>query len=82
MSLKRDIFVNFLSQKIITKYGIVSTYSVILVSQKILVCLQCYTTSLLLTVQSSTVNWILESNIGGLKNGGIWLSGGDITIYS
>jgi len=41
MSLKRDIFVNFLPQKFMTKYGIVSTYSVTLVSQKILACLQC-----------------------------------------
>jgi len=28
MSLKRDIFVNFLLQKFMTKYGLVSTYSV------------------------------------------------------
>jgi len=32
MSLKRDIFVNFLPQKFMTKYGIVSTYSVTFVS--------------------------------------------------
>ena len=38
---KREIFVNFLSQKFMTKYGIVSTYSVTFVSQKILTCLQC-----------------------------------------
>jgi len=41
MSLKRDIFVNFLPQKFMTKYGIVSTYSVTFESQKILACLQC-----------------------------------------
>jgi len=40
-SLKRDIFVNFLPQIFITKYGIVSTYSATFVSQKILACLQC-----------------------------------------
>jgi len=42
MSLKREIFVNFLPQKFITKYGIGSTYSVTFVSQKILTCLQWY----------------------------------------
>jgi len=36
MSLRREIFVNFLPQKFMTKYGIVSTYSIIFVSQKIL----------------------------------------------
>ena len=36
MSLKRQIFVNFLPQKFMTKYGIVSTYSVTFFSQKIL----------------------------------------------
>jgi len=41
MSLKREIFVHFLPQKFITKYGIVSTYSVTFVFQKILACLQC-----------------------------------------
>jgi len=41
LSLKREIFVNFLSQKFMTKYGIVSTYSVTFVSQKSLACLQC-----------------------------------------
>ena len=41
MSLKRDVFVNFLPQKFKIKYGIVSTYSVNFVSQKILACLQC-----------------------------------------
>jgi len=41
MSIKREIFVNFLPQKIMTKYGIVSTYSVTFVSQNILACLQC-----------------------------------------
>jgi len=41
MSLKREIFVNFLPQKFMTKYGIVSKYSVNFVSQKILACLQC-----------------------------------------
>jgi len=41
MSLERDIFVNFLPQKIMTKYGIVSTYSVTFLSHKILACLQC-----------------------------------------
>jgi len=41
MSLRREIFVNFLAQKFMTKYGIVSTYSVTFVSQKILTCLQC-----------------------------------------
>jgi len=35
MSLKGEIFVNFLPQKFMTKYGIVSTYSVTFVSQKI-----------------------------------------------
>jgi len=40
MSLKKYIFVNFLPQKFITKYGIVSTSSVTFVSQKILTCLQ------------------------------------------
>jgi len=39
-SLKREIFVNFLLQKIVTKYGIVSTYSVTFVSQNFLACLQ------------------------------------------
>ena len=38
--LKGDIFVNFLPQKFMTKYGIVSTYSVTFMSQKILACLQ------------------------------------------
>jgi len=32
MSLKREILVNFLPQKFMTKYGIVSTYSVTFVS--------------------------------------------------
>jgi len=41
ISLKRDIFVDFLPQKFMTKYGIVSTNSVTFVSQKILTCLQC-----------------------------------------
>jgi len=41
MSLKREIFANFLPQKIMTKYGIVSRYSLTFVSQKILACLQC-----------------------------------------
>jgi len=41
MSLKREIFVNFLPQKFMKKYGIVSAYSVTFVSQKILTCLQC-----------------------------------------
>jgi len=36
---KRGDFVNFLPQKFMTKYGIVSTYSVNFVSHKILVCL-------------------------------------------
>jgi len=40
MSLKMKIFVNFLAQKIIIKYGIISTYSVTFMSQKILACLQ------------------------------------------
>jgi len=40
MSLKGEIFVNFLPQKFMTKYGIVSTYSVTFVSQKILTYLQ------------------------------------------
>jgi len=40
MSLKGEVFVNFLPQKFMTKYGIVSTYSVTFVSQKILTCLQ------------------------------------------
>jgi len=35
MSLKGEIFVNFLPQKFMTKYGIVSTYSVTFVSHKI-----------------------------------------------
>jgi len=42
MSLKRAIPVSFLSQNIITKSGISSTYSVTFVSQKILTRLQCY----------------------------------------
>jgi len=33
MSLKREIFVNFLPQKFMTKYSIVSTYSVTCVSE-------------------------------------------------
>ena len=41
MSLKREIFVNFLPQRFMTKYGIVLTYSVTFVSQKILTCFQC-----------------------------------------
>ena len=41
MSFKWEIFVNFFPQKFMTKYGIVSTYSVPFVSQKILTCLQC-----------------------------------------
>jgi len=41
MSLKREVFVNFLPQKFMTKYGIVSTYSITVVSQKILGSLQC-----------------------------------------
>jgi len=40
MSLKGEIFVNFLPQKFMKKYSIVSTYSVPFVSQKILTCLQ------------------------------------------
>jgi len=40
MSLKREIFINFLPQKFMTKYGIVSTYSVTFMCQKNLVCLQ------------------------------------------
>jgi len=40
ISLKRKIFVTFLPQKLMTKYGIVSTYSVTFVSQKILTYLQ------------------------------------------
>ena len=40
MSLKGETFVNFLPQKLMTKYGIVSTYSVTFVSQKFLTCLQ------------------------------------------
>jgi len=41
MSLKREIFVNSLPQKLMTKYGIISTYSVTFFpSQKILVSLQ------------------------------------------
>jgi len=39
---KGVLFVNFLPQKFMTKYGIVSTYSVAFVSQKTLACLQCY----------------------------------------
>jgi len=38
---KKGDFVNFLPQKFMIKYGIVSTYSVTFVSQKILTCLQC-----------------------------------------
>ena len=41
ISVKREIFVNFLPQKIMTKYGIVSIYSATFLSQKILACLQC-----------------------------------------
>ena len=41
MSLKGEIFVNLLPQKVMTKYGIGSTYSVTFVSQKNLACLQC-----------------------------------------
>jgi len=36
---EREIFVNFLPQKFMTKYDIVSTYSVTFVSQKILIYL-------------------------------------------
>ena len=39
MSLKMEIFVNFLPQKFMTKYSIVSTYSLTFVSQEILACL-------------------------------------------
>jgi len=39
--LKKRIFVNFLLQKFITKYGIVSTYSVTFESQKNFTWLQC-----------------------------------------
>jgi len=40
---KKGDFCQFLaSKKIMTKYGIVSTYSVTFVSQKILTCLQCH----------------------------------------
>jgi len=38
---KKEDFCQFLGSKIITKYGIVSTYSVTFVSQKNLTCLQC-----------------------------------------
>jgi len=38
---KGSFFVYVLPQKFMTKYGIVSTYSVNFVSQKILACLQC-----------------------------------------
>ena len=41
ISLKREIFVNFLPQNFKINYGIVSTYSVNFVSQKNLTCLQC-----------------------------------------
>jgi len=41
MSLKGEIFVNFLPQKFMTKYGIVSIYSVPFMSQEILAYLQC-----------------------------------------
>ena len=41
MSVKGEIFVNFLLQNFMTKYGTVSTYSVTFVCQKILACLQC-----------------------------------------
>jgi len=44
MSLKGEIFIDFLPQKFMTKYGIGSTYSVTFVSQKILGCLQCFST--------------------------------------
>jgi len=50
MSLKREIFVNFLPQNFIIKYGIVSTYSVTFVCQKILACLQCLYSDLCLTL--------------------------------
>ena len=40
MPLKGEILAIFLPQKIMIKYGIVSTYSVTFVSQKILACLQ------------------------------------------
>ena len=37
---KKGDFVNFLPQKFMIKYGIVSTYSITFVSQKFLACLQ------------------------------------------
>jgi len=41
MTLKWVIPANFLSRKIMTKYGISSTHSIAFMSQKILTCLQC-----------------------------------------
>jgi len=41
MSSKRDVFVNFLPQTFMTKYGVVSTYFVTFAFQKPLTCLQC-----------------------------------------
>ena len=43
---KGVIFVNFLPQKFMTKYGFVSTCSVTFVSMKILACLQCLDSTL------------------------------------
>jgi len=41
MSLKREIFINFLPHKFMKQYGFVSAYSVTFFSQKILACLHC-----------------------------------------
>jgi len=72
--LKREIVVNFLPQKIMTKYGIVLTYSVTFLSRNILVCLQCtliviplassgsyiFILFQLVLLESATYNWLCE----------------------
>ena len=56
MSLKREIFVNFLPQKFTIKYGIVSKYSVTFTPQKFLACLQW---------EHSTWTWKVPGSIPG-----------------
>ena len=59
-SCKKGYFCQFLASKFMTKYGIVSTYSVTFVSQKILACLQWYC----ITWLSLKIIWMISDNNG------------------
>jgi len=71
MSLKREIFVNFLPQKFMTKCGIVSTYSVTIVSQKILACLQCHSVGPGIVeshgLEPDGIGWLVACQRGGFQ---------------